>query len=246
MPVTEPIISLNDVSYKYHKSYIIENVSLVIEKGEYLGIIGPNGGGKSTLIKLMLGLLVPQTGSIRNSPNNIVGYVPQGISGTDFQFPSTVKEIVESGYNPSISIFDMVSNSQKEHSKRIMTISNIYSFRDSLVSDLSGGERQRVFIARALINNPNVLILDEPTTGVDERAQKQFYTFLKELNTKQKITIIFISHDMEVITKEATHIVCLNRKLVCHTHTKGFDKEKYMKELYGENVHSIRHHHDYD
>jgi zinc transport system ATP-binding protein len=246
MSITEPLISFKNVSYKYHKSNIIDNVTLDVGKGDYLGIIGPNGGGKSTLIKLMLGLLKPQTGLIQNSPDNIVGYVPQGISGTDFQFPATVREIVESGYNPLIGMFDLLTNSQKDHSEKIMKISNIYSFRDSLVSDLSGGERQRVFIARALVNNPNVLILDEPTTGIDEGAQKQFYSFLKELNTMQKITIIFISHDLEVITKEVTHIVCLNRKLVCHTHTKGFDKEKYIKELYGENIHTIHHHHNYD
>jgi zinc transport system ATP-binding protein len=245
------IIKVSGLSFNYGRNKILDEVNFDVSKGDYLGIIGPNGSGKSTLIKILLGLIKPDSGEITLFGEDIsrlkdrfrLAYVPQGISGTNFDFPATVNEVIESGLTPKLGLFGRQSHKDRQTIKTIDQLTGIEKLKDKLINHLSGGERQLVFIARALVGRPEVLILDEPTTGVDIASQERFYAFLKRLNGEYGMTIIFISHDVEIITKEATHIMCLNKKLVCHTHTKHFDKEKIIKELYGDKIKTLTHSH---
>ena len=225
-------LKLTDVGYSYQNQPVLENISFSIEEGDYVGIIGPNGGGKTTLVKIILGILKPQTGKIEMSSRSI-GYLPQKTFTTDYFFPTTVEEVITSA-------LDKKNPQTLAKTLEIMEIGNL---RKKLISELSGGQRQRVFIARALVNQPKILILDEPTVGVDLNSQRQFYSFLKYLNKELKISIIFITHDLEIITQEATHIICLNKNMVCHTHTRDFFKHNYLEQLYGKNMKLIAHRH---
>jgi zinc transport system ATP-binding protein len=236
-------IEVKNVRYSYGKETVIEHIDFKIEDGDYVAIIGPNGGGKSTLIKILTGLLSPSQGTVYLYGKSVdefrkmgkIGYVPQKISQEYIYFPVTVKELLQS----------YLRNDDKERLSlsRILEMTNLSDKQNTQLRHLSGGQRQRAYIARALIHNPKLLILDEPTVGVDVTSQEKFYSFLRRINTELGITILFVSHDVEVITGQAKHIICLNKNLVCHTHTKGFMEQPYMEELYGGKVKHITHNH---
>lgn len=241
MPVEETYISLDGVGFSYGDSSVLENLSFTVKKGEYLGIIGPNGGGKTTLIKIILGLLHPTEGTIKLFGKDHhdfkekyrIGYVPQRVAQADKNFPATVFEVVRSGRVPRLGIFSRFTKEDTRAVERAMEIAGITRYRDTRVGDLSGGERQRVFIARALASEPDVLILDEPTVGVDIGAQKVFYQFLNELNREQHLTIIFVSHDIDVVSEETRTVLCLNHNLVCHGLPQDLLNEHILERLYG-------------
>lgn len=241
MQLEEPYIELNNVSFSYDHTPVIENLSFTVRKGEYLGIIGPNGGGKTTLIKVILGLLHPSEGSVMLFGKDRhdfkekyrIGYVPQRVTQSDKNFPATVLEVVRTGRTPRLGFFERFTKKDEEAVEHAMKISGIAKYRDTLVGDLSGGERQRVFIARALASEPDVLILDEPTVGVDIGAQKTFYDFLATLNREQHLTILFISHDVDVVSQETKTVLCLNHTLVCHGLPKDLLSEHILERLYG-------------
>jgi len=243
MELSQPCIELENVSFSYDPGVpVLEDLSFVVRKGDYLGIIGPNGGGKTTLIKIILGLLHPTTGTIKLfgierhhfKEKHRIGYVPQRVTQADKSFPATVFEVVRSGRIARLGLFKRFTKKDLEAVERAMEISGIAKYRDTLVGNLSGGERQRVFIARALAGEPEVIILDEPTVGVDIGAQKTFYHFLGTLNREHNMTIIFISHDVDVISKEAKMVLCLNHNLVCHVLPEDLLDEHLLKRVYGE------------
>ncbi len=244
------IIKLDNVSFSYDEgSPVLEDLSFSIHRGEYLGIIGPNGGGKTTLVKIILGLLRPTSGTIQLFGQDRhdfrdkyrIGYVPQRVTQTDKNFPATVYEVVRSGRIPRLGLLKRFSKNDNEAVESAMERAGIAKYRDTLVGNLSGGERQRVFIARALASGPEVVILDEPTVGVDIGAQKKFYEFLASLNREQNLTIIFISHDVDMISQETKTVLCLNRELVCHGLPHELANEKLLRELYGEHVRRAPH-----
>lgn len=244
-------LELKNISYKYNGNPVLENISFVVQKGDYLGVIGPNGGGKTTLIKIILGLLKPDTGHIHLFGKNInnfrdrwqIGYVPQKSSQTGLFFPATVEEIVKSGRIARIGLFKKFSTEDYAAVAKAMEITTITQYKNRLVSHLSGGERQKIFIARALAGEPKILILDEPTVAVDVAAQEKFYNFLSDLNKRLGLTIIFVTHDIDVITREAKTILCLNRNLVCHGCPGDFTIDEYLEKLYGKKVKHITHEH---
>lgn len=241
MPL-ETYIELENVSFSYGTAPVLENLSFSIKKGEYLGIIGPNGGGKTTLVKIILGLLHPTSGVVKLfgvdhhdfKEKYRIGYVPQRATQDLKEFPATVFEVVRSGRIPRLGFFSRYSKKDIEVVERAMEIAGVSWYRNMLVGNLSGGERQRVFIARALAGEPDMLVLDEPTVGVDIGAQKTFHEFLASLNRDHKLTIIFISHDIEVISKEATTVLCLNHNMVCHGLPQDLLSEHTLKSLYEE------------
>ncbi len=249
-PLTEPYIELDNVSFKYDDAPVLENVSFTVRKGEYLGIIGPNGGGKTTLLKIILGLLHPTEGRVTLFGKDHhdfkerfrIGYVPQRSTQTDKGFPATVFEVVKSGRVPRLGFFLGFKKKDIEAVENAMEVSGIARYRDTLIDKLSGGERQRVFIARALAGEPDILILDEPTVGVDRGAQKTFYEFLASLNRDHNLTIIFVSHDVDVISREVKTVLCLNKNLVCHGLPEDLLHEHMIKRLYGESTEKINHH----
>lgn len=184
------MIKLNNLFFSYTSSipYILNNINLSINDGEYISLIGDNGCGKSTLIKLMLNILQPTKGNILNTHKKI-GYVPQKSDFLNSQFPITVYEMLNC-YRKLLKIKDIsVVNKSLEMIK--MT-----NFKDSLIGTLSGGQCQKIFIARALIGNPSLLILDEPSTGVDAKSQKEIYKLIKDLNINDGITVISIEHNI--------------------------------------------------
>lgn len=251
MELEKPLIELENVSFSYETGTpVLEDLSFIVRKGDYLGIIGPNGGGKTTLIKIILGLLHPTEGVIKLfgierhhfNDKHLIGYVPQRVTQTDKDFPATVFEVVRSGRISRIGLFKTFKENDQIAVERAMEISGIARYRDTLIGNLSGGERQRVFIARALAGEPEVLILDEPTVGVDIGAQKTFYEFLTSLNRDHNLTIIFISHDVDVISKEAKMVLCLNHNLVCHVLPQDLLDEHLLKRVYGDETKRVHNH----
>jgi zinc transport system ATP-binding protein len=243
-------IKLDNMSFEYDKGVpALEGLSFAVHKGEYLGIIGPNGGGKTTLIKIILGLLHPTTGSVQLFGKDRhdfkekyrIGYVPQRVTQTDKNFPATVFEVVRSGRIARLGLFKRFKKADLDAVEHAMERAGIARYRNTLIGNLSGGERQRVFIARALASGPDVLILDEPTVGVDIGAQKTFYEFLASLNRDQHLTIIFISHDIDVVTRETKTVLCLNRNLICHGLPDQLTNENLLNQLYGEHLRHSSH-----
>lgn len=195
------LINITDLCFAYdkHSDMLIDNLNLQIPRGVYLSIVGENGSCKTTFIKLILKLLSPVTGSIKLHTNKI-SYVPQRIDGFNSQFPISVYEILKThakalhiDVNSSISkVLDIVSMSQ---------------FKNSLIGKLSGGQQQRIFIARALMGDPELIILDEPSTGVDSKSQLEIYSLLNKLNIEDNTTIISIEHNLHTALEYSTHIL---------------------------------------
>ena len=243
-------IEVRDLSFNYNGNPVLENISFSVEEGEYLGIIGPNGGGKTTLFKVILGLLRPTSGEVRiyGEPQesftrrHLIGYVPQRTTA-EVYFPATVEEVVRSGRTARMGLLRRLSKDDLTAVAKAMEITDVARLSTRLIGRLSGGERQRVFIARALASDPRILILDEPDVGVDVTAQEKFYSFIEDLNRNLKITILLISHDIDEVAHQAKSVLCLNRRLVCHGSPKKFINEDYMQELYGKKVKFILHGH---
>jgi zinc transport system ATP-binding protein len=243
----DAVIDVKDLCFKS----ALQNVSFTIKRGEYVAIIGPNGGGKSTLVKLLLGLLEPTSGEINlfSKPQkkfhayHKIGYVPQKASHIDSNFPVLVKEVIKMGLAFKSSIFKKESRQDLELLEKIMQKLEIWDLRDRRVSTLSGGQMQRVMIARALVSKPQILILDEPNTGVDSQSQRRFYEMLKELNLEENITILFVTHDLGVIADDVGSVLCINQVLLaCHNPHEILGCSQ-MSKLYGIDAHVVCHHH---
>ncbi len=245
------IVSVHDLGFSYGDHVVLDHISFDIDEKDYVAIVGPNGGGKTTLLKLMLGLLKPQQGSIEidGTPiqklrsRSMIGYVPQESTLDHAHFPSTVVEMIESGLTPTKGLFERFSKKDHEAILRALSRAGIEHLRHAPISSLSGGQRQRVFVARALASEPSLLILDEPFVGIDIQAQTEFYEFLKNLNEKNGLTIVFVSHDVDVITQEAKSILCLNKGLLCYGSPEVFHRENMIEKLYGKKVTHIHRQH---
>ncbi len=218
---TKNIIEVSDVSFSYGSHKILENINLNLHEGDYLGLIGPNGGGKTTLVKLMLGLLKPDKGKInmfgvplsKFKDWNKIGYVAQKVTNFDPNFPITASEVVSLGKN---------SKEERKNVKWALEILEMQKFANRLIGQMSGGQQQRIFIARALAQKPKIIFLDEPTSGVDANSQEEFYKFIEKLNHELDITLILVSHDMEIVEKEVTEIAFVNQKLTYYNNPKEF------------------------
>ncbi len=209
------IIEVKDLSFKYDRDYIFENLNFDIYEGDFVGIIGANGAGKSTLIKLILGQLRPTNGNVRiygEDPQlakclSSVGYVPQVGRSRGMDFPARVSEIVMMNMYQEIGLFRFVKKHHKESVRRALEMVGMEDFENRRFSDLSGGQQQRVVIAKAIVNKPKILIMDEPTTGIDKKSEIVLYDLLKMLQEKENLTIVMISHDIEKIKKCSNKIV---------------------------------------
>lgn len=246
----KPLIEAHDLSFAYEQNLVLEHVSFAIEAGEYVGIVGPNGGGKTTLLKILVGLLVPTSGrvliagAVPTSAENqsAIGYVPQRISQDQAAFPATVYEIVESGRTVKKGVFGRFTRADREAIAKALEVAGITDLKDRLMSGLSGGQRQRVYVARALASEPKLLILDEPFVGVDVTTQQEFYAFLKKLNTSQGLTILFVSHDIDAIAEEVKSILCLNRGLLCSGAPSQLHEPHVIDHVYGKKITHIHRH----
>ncbi|MCM1157917.1 MAG: ABC transporter ATP-binding protein [Bacteroidales bacterium] len=195
-----PMVNVQGVSFGYGRENVLTDVNFIVEKQEYVGIIGANGAGKSTLMKLILGKLHPDKGEITVAAQS-VGYVPQVGFREASHFPANVEEIVLTGLCREIG---MLRFPKKEHRQRVvetLRLVGMEDFRKQMLSELSGGQQQRVLIARALVQNPELLVLDEPLTGIDKEAGEALYRILDKLNREFGMTIIMVTHNMEQVAR---------------------------------------------
>ena len=209
------IIELKDITAGYDRQVVLNHVNLTISEGDFIGIIGPNGGGKTTLLKVILGLLKPFSGKITYpaSMQNLFGYLPQN-SRFDQRFPINVTEVVLSGLMSEKGLYKTYTKAEKHLAWDLLDKYGMGHYKKSPIGDLSGGQMQRVFLCRAIISNPRILILDEPTTYVDSHFEKEFYTILEELN--KTLSIVMVSHDLGTICSYVKTIACVNRELHYH------------------------------
>ncbi|QOP46641.1 metal ABC transporter ATP-binding protein [Sulfurimonas paralvinellae] len=245
-----PIFDVKNLSFIVHGQSVLQNINFQIFNGEYIAIIGPNGGGKTTLIRMLLGLEKPTSGEIRLFGKKLrsfkewykIGYVPQRASHVDANFPATVEDIVKMGRIAKRGIFAGTSQEDKHVVEDAMLKMDILDLKDKMVGTLSGGQRQRVMIARALASSPEILILDEPNTGVDVVSQQRFYKLLAKLNKEDGMTILFITHDIGVIADDIGRLFTINQKAtICNDPKKALSCEE-MSELYGIDAHLIHNH----
>ncbi|AXH12914.1 metal ABC transporter ATP-binding protein [Halarcobacter bivalviorum] len=222
------VIKLKNIFFSYDKQNVLEDINLDILKDDFLAIIGPNGGGKSTLLKLILNLLEPKKGEIKKYLNkNEIGYVPQN-TNLNIDFPITALEVVLMGHTPKKKKLFGYSKEDIACAMNSLKKVSMENFANNKIGDLSGGQRQRVFIARALCSNPKLMLLDEPTASIDVKGQKEVYDLLRELN--KSIAIVVVSHDISVLLNYAKNVAHINKKLVYH-HLKN------IEEKYDENEH---------
>jgi len=226
----QPIIKVDNLSYYYDSFPSLDHISFSVEKGDFLGIIGPNGAGKTTLFQCILGIMNNFSGEISLFGSYVkqnkkilqrIGYVPQKKS-VEQTFPATVSEIVSLGV--------IGRDIKKESIESAIEFVELGAYRDKRIGELSEGQQQRVIIAKALVKQPELLILDEPTTGIDSVAQNKFYDLLTRLNKDRGITIVWSSHDMNAVEKLASKVACIDRKLFFHGESEDFfGNEERMK-----------------
>lgn len=251
MKFVSPVFEVKNLFFSVHSQQILREISLSILPGDYCAIIGPNGGGKTTLIRLLLGLEKPTKGEIKLFGQELkhfkrwhkIGYVPQRAAQLDQNFPATVFEVVKMGRIASQKLFGRNTQEDRDAIEDAMIKMDVMGIKEKLIGELSGGQRQRVMIARALASKPEVLILDEPNTGVDARSQKRFYALLKELNALEKMTIIFITHDVGVIADDIGRLFTVNETLMTCNNPKEAMGCDDMSALYGIDAHLIHNHH---
>ena len=238
------VIELEQVSFSYGSVPVLQAIDFSVEQGEFVGIVGPNAGGKSTLLKLILGLLKPQTGSITvlgkkpTQQRTQIGYVPQ-YPGFARDFPITVKQTVLLGRLGASRMLGRYTEADHLAVQQALGELEAQDLAERPISALSGGQLQRILLARALVSEPKILILDEPTANIDMRLETDIFTHLRELN--KRLTILVVSHDVAFISDYVSRVACLNRTLVCHQ-TDAIDG-KLIQDLYGEPVRRVAHAH---
>ncbi len=241
-----PVVEIKNLYHRYEYDYVLKNINIQIHKGDFLALIGPNGSGKSTLIKLILGLLKVQEGEIflYGKPleyfrqREQIGYVSQKANSFHSGFPATVFEVVRSGLTKKTGLFRFFPKNTKELVMNALETVEMEKFADRNISELSGGQQQRIFIARAIVGNPDLLILDEPTVGVDVKHVMQFYDLLERLNRERNMTLVLVTHDIGTVVNRVSHIACLNRTLHFHGSVADFNKlgKKEITSLFGHGV----------
>lgn len=212
------VISCKNLSFSYGQTPILQNVSFHISKGEYVAIFGPNGGGKTTLLKLIMGFLTPQNGTISilgRSPEEVhaeIAYVPQKLK-FDPKFPISVMEVVQMGQLDRLTFWGRFRKGSREKALEALQQVGLHNYASRSFGTLSGGETQRVLIARALVSNPKLLLLDEPIASVDSAGEKEIYNILKSL--KKKMTILMVTHHLSGAIEEVDRAFCVQRDVLC-------------------------------
>jgi zinc transport system ATP-binding protein len=228
-----PVIELKNIYVKYEKQSVLEDISFVVEENDFFTIVGPNGGGKTTLLKVLLGLMKPVKGSVKigdgkNNASELIGYVPQ-FSKSDRSFPIDVWETVLLGRLNKQKWFSRFNSEDKRLTEHVLDVVGMLDLKNAQIGELSEGQRQRVFIARALVSEPEILLLDEPTTSVDECIKHNIYDLLNEL--RKKMTIVLVTHDLGAVSSYITKLACLNRKLYFHNNNELNNED--FEEAYG-------------
>lgn len=239
------VLSVKNLTVAYGRYEVLKDISFDIEKGDYVGIAGPNGSGKSTLVKTLLGLLEKRSGTITfentsKKSKQKIGYLPQVAITTDSLFPAKVKEIVEMGLLVQKKFPKILNRSDREQVKKTLKELEIEHLSENKIGKLSGGQQQRVLLARALVCEPEILILDEPTSALDPKMRGAFYGMIKKLNKQKKVTIMLVSHDMGSIGQFTNKMMYLDRRLVFFGSYNDFCVSQTMTQYFGfESQHSM-------
>jgi zinc transport system ATP-binding protein len=245
--VSDPIIEISNVDFAYGQRLVLKHVSMSVMPGTTVGMIGPNGGGKTTLIKLLLGLLKPTRGQIAVAGlapgasvrrGDVLGYLPQNPAAPE-RFPINVRQFVQLGLSGKIGFLASESPDDLQHVKWLLDKLGIKDLGDAPIGSLSGGELQRAFIARALAARPQILLLDEPTTGIDRVGQDRFINFLADLKRSLNLTVIFVSHDLRTVAAACDRLACLNVTLHYHDVPENMPRE-LAREMFGVELPELR------
>lgn len=253
--MNQPIVEIKHVDYTYERQKVLENINLTIEQGSFLGLVGPNGSGKTTLLKCLLGLLKPQQGEIKLFGQTIqkfknwheIGFVSQKANSFNTGFPASVFEVVSSGLTSRLGLFKFMNQQDRKRVYEAIDAVGLSEFTKRNIGELSGGQQQRAFIARAIVSDPKLLILDEPTVGVDAKTVQNFYDMLLTLNKDLGITLILVTHDIGTISDKVSHVACINKHLHFHGNSKEFEllKDDEMSDFYGHSLHVLSHDHSH-
>jgi zinc transport system ATP-binding protein len=235
------VINIEDVWFSYGRNPVLEEVTLTINEKDFVWIVGPNGGGKTTLLKLMLGILKPRRGSVRvlgmppERARPRIGYLPQSPE-LDLQFPVCVMDVVLMGRLDAGWKVGPFRRTDKEAAAGALRAVGLWELHRRPIATLSGGEQRRLLIARALASEPALLLLDEPTANLDRTAEQELYELLQSLN--RQVTIVMVSHDPAFVSRFVKRVVCVNRTVVMHP---TCEPEQDLSELYGRDVRLVRH-----
>jgi zinc transport system ATP-binding protein len=238
----DPVISIARLSFNYNGDTVLDDVSLAVEAMDFVALVGPNGGGKTTLLKLMLGLLTPTTGLVRVFGQNpslsrrLIGYLPQH-AHVDPRFPVSVLDVVLMGRVTATRKVGPYRRADRQAAETALEQVGLADIRRRPFSELSGGQQQRALIARALAAEPKMLLLDEPTAGLDLRMEEELYHLLSELN--RRMTVVLVSHDLGFVSQFVRTVVCVKRHVVVHP-TSEITGE-IIQEIYGADVRMVRH-----
>lgn len=244
------ILEVNELSISRGNMTVLQKVSFQVKFGDYVGIVGPNGSGKTTLIKAILGLL-PYQGSIYFEGKTLatfltqqpLGYLPQKMTFLDQRFPATVREIVLSGVYTRKTFPKKLSPQDNKAADEIMNLLEISSLQTRPIGRLSGGQQQRVLLARALIQRPKILILDEPTVALDPQSREIFYNIIQKLNCEAQVTVLLVSHDLSSIGEFASKLLYLDRRVIFYDTFEAFCQSTAMSHYFGASQHLICHRH---
>jgi zinc transport system ATP-binding protein len=247
------ILSVEQLGFRYNSVEVLSDISFSVDAGDYIGLVGPNGSGKTTVIKIILGLLQQEKGAITLfgtdssavRDRHRIGYLPQKPTHFNPHFPATVKEIVSLGLFSKQRFPKRITKGDQALIYDAMAMAEVLDISDALIGELSGGQQQRVLVARAVVNKPELLILDEPTTALDPEARENFFKVLYELNRRENVTVILVTHDIASIGEYASKLLYLDKKVIFYGSFEDFCLSENMTHYFGEfTQHLICHRHD--
>jgi zinc transport system ATP-binding protein len=247
------MLSVEHLGFRYNSIEVLSDISFNVDAGDYIGLVGPNGSGKTTVVKIILGLMRPEKGAVKlfgMNPSAFkdrrkIGYLPQKLTHFNPFFPATVREIVASGLFSKKRFPKRIETSDEASIDEAMRLTEVLDIKKKMIGELSGGQQQRVLVARAIVNEPELLILDEPTTALDPEARENFFKVLYELNRRKNVTVILVTHDIASIGKYASKLLYLDKKIIFYGSFEDFCISENMTNYFGEfTQHLICHRHD--
>ena len=244
------VLKIEHVDFSYDDEKVVNDVSLSFRKGDFAAFVGPNGSGKSTLIKMITGNLKPDAGEIKVFDQSVdkvkdwtkIGYISQEVRDFNQSFPATVREIIASNLYGKMGLIKVMTSSLESEILKALKLVDMENFINRKIGNLSGGQQQRVFIARMMVNDPELILLDEPLVGVDIKAQDDFYQIIGDINHNLGKTVIMVSHDVNLISKQANKIVCFDEGKAYPHQSGDFSYDHYIEGLRDTSIRIIPEH----